>query len=636
MSSADRPESTNALSLTDPRAPTAGAGRSASDVFEAEYTEVHPRTLRDYLGILHHHRHLAAACFGSTLLLTILITLMMPRYYTASTRLYVPRQSPIQLQLKDTVLNLEEIDRSVNGASSFLATQVTSLKSRDLAERVIRSQRLAQNPAFTAPGIVSSAVGWLVSLVRSPTTPVAASAQATALITLGEQLPSFLRPRGWGAPAGTSRPAEDPSTAKTAAIDPGLLDRYQRDLDVQEVRGTDLIEVSFATKDPLLSAFLASAHTQAYLDANEAAQVTTDSAAMEFLQEQLAQSRTEVDRAESALTQFAATHPNVAVNQEDKLIAKQIADLSGLVTQAGGDRVNAQSKYEYVTKAQNEPLTHFFTDSQGIEKLRMALFDLSAQRSSMEARLGPNHPQMIALRRQTWEVQQQLHDEVQKEVEAARAHYRAAQLREDELQQRMQELQASGIQLRGLGAQYDSLKNELETARALHELLLKQKAETAVHSQLDASTIRVVERPEVPQKPSRPNVPMNLALGSLAGLLIAGVSIVVREALDSSIKSPGEIEDVLQIPTLAIIPNFAPSRRLVGAPGRAKSLNGRRALKNGGPATSRNGQDLVVLRQPWSAAAETVRSLRTAVLFSTPAAPPAALRPSTSMGGERK
>jgi uncharacterized protein involved in exopolysaccharide biosynthesis len=40
-------------------------------------------------------------------------------------------------------------------------------------------------------------------------------------------------------------------------------------LTVQDVRGTNLVELRFTTPSPTLSAFLAAAHTQAYMEANE-------------------------------------------------------------------------------------------------------------------------------------------------------------------------------------------------------------------------------------------------------------------------------------------------------------------------------------------------------------------------------
>ena len=583
------------------------AVKSPSDILEADYVEIRPRSLRDYFHVLRQHRLLAASCFVLTILLTAVYTLATPRQYTASTLLEVPRRSPIQLQLKDNVLDLEASDRNVNGASSFLATQVTTLKSRDLAYRVIRDRQLSDNREFA-----QSTSAWFSLPSWRSLLPAAFSQihPGAPMLTTADHLPEFLRPRG----------LDRGDAGAGDHVDPILLDRYMSYLDVQDVRGTDLILVRFTTRSPELSAYLAAAHTQAYLDETHAAQFATDASAVDFLERQLQQARDKLQSATVAVSQFAAEHPNVAVNQEDKLIGQQITDLAGLLTEAGGARVEAQSRYTYLSKAKQEPLTHLFDENSAIQKLRAARLDLGAQRSAMDNRLGPNHPQILDLNRQAAKLDEQLQAEVAQEVTATRSRFRAAQLREEQLQQKLTELEKSAIALRGLGGQYDILKGELDNARALHDSLLKQRTETVVHSQLDAARVRVIERAEVPLYPSQPNVRLNLLLGALAGVGVALCAVFLRDALDSSLKSSDEVEEFLQVPALVSIPNFDATQRygstLIGrlaARGRtANAIPGSTGRRYNGVHT----HELVMLREPWSAVAETFRSLRTAVLFS--------------------
>src|SRR5258708_27253998 len=96
------------------------ASPHAYDYIEAEFSEVHRRHLRDYLRIVYKYRWLAASLFIVTFALTVLVTVLTPRLYTASTRLQLAREGPIQLQLEANVVNLDGADRNVNGASSFL------------------------------------------------------------------------------------------------------------------------------------------------------------------------------------------------------------------------------------------------------------------------------------------------------------------------------------------------------------------------------------------------------------------------------------------------------------------------------------------------------------------------------------
>jgi capsular exopolysaccharide synthesis family protein len=635
------------VTLADAHALDRFVTQRGTEPIDAVYTEVRPRQLRDSLRVFSKHRSLAVAVFLGVLALTILVTWLTQRQYNAGVRLQVARSSPIQLQLKDNVLNLDETERILNGASSFVSTQVQALKSRDLAERVIHLYGLDTNPAFLEPA-------------RGP----------YDLTAVAAKLPDALRPRNFE-PAPPADAHTD--TAPEPLSESRLLDRYLGYLDVQDVRGTDLIDVRFTTPNAALSAVLAAAHVGAFLEANQEIQLATDSQAVSFLAQQLEQSRGHLAQTETALSQFSSQHPNVAVNQEHELIGKQIGELSTLLTTAEGERVAAQTRYEFLKQRKNQPLDHLFKDSEAIQKLRLALLDIEGQIAALKQRLGPNHSQMTELRRQEAEIRLQLRQEVDSEVAAARAQYNTARMHEDELRRKLTKLEASAIELRNLGGQYELLKGDVESARTLHVSLLRQQADTAVHSELDASKVRIVERPEVPRKPSQPRLIVNLIVGLLVGVLVAVLAVFVRESLDSSVKSSDDLEGLLQLPTLALVPDFAPARpvaaRLIDTLRHGEGVAGAlatlrqddriagvlatlrqgdvagvlAALRRGHPVRT-NGRvppggerrDLVVVQEPASPVAETFRMLRTALLFSSPAAPPQVILVTSAAAGEGK
>ena len=591
-------------------------GQLPPPIFDAEFSEA-PRHLRDYLSVLHRHRGLAIACFGVTVGLTILVTLLTPRLYTASTRLQVARQSPIQLRLDGNVLRLADGDRDANAALTFVSAQVAALQSRDLAERVIREHGLATNEAFLHP-----------------------RPRLRGLLALGEALPRLVRPRGLeSAPAGYS----ERETASRAPAGPALIDRYMRYLKVEEIRGTDIVEVRFTTPDPALSALLTAAHTQAYLDSNEEARRGNDVTAQEFLGRQLEEARKQVEGAEAALSRFAVERPSVAVNEEQKTVGQRITDLSSQLTKAEGARVALQTRYEFLTRKAPGDLLASFLDRPGIQKLHLALLDLRAERAGLDGRLGPNHPQSQELRRQQAEIEEQLRAEVTQEVEAVRSRYDAARLAEEELRRKLDRLGAKAIELRDLGTRYQLLKNNVETAHALHASLLKQRMETGVNAELVASNVRVIERAEVPFRPSKPNVPLNLTLGVLAGLMLGVGAAFSCEYFDQSVKSTQDVEDLLLLPTLATIPNFEQARRATVRGAHVRRLptssdgNGAAARNGNGTTDALDGQsDLVLLREPWSQVAEAFRSLRTAVLFTARGAPPKVVVVTSAVAAEGK
>lgn len=574
---------------------------AAPDVLDAEFSDAPRIDVREYLRILYKYRWLAGTCFGLTFALAVLMTLLTARTYTATTRLQVARQSPIQLQLQENVLRVGEDDRNVSGSSSFLATQVAVLKSRDLAERVIRTHRLDQNEAFVDP-----------------------KSGRTGLLSVGGRLLNLLRPRGWEGPTEFSSGSE---TLGTVEVAPALINRYLSWLAVSEIRGTDLVEITFATPDPSLAAFLAAAHTQAFIEANDEARLVTNVTAKAFLGEQLREARERIDRAEAALSAYAGQHPNVAIDQEHKVVTQRIAELSTQLTKAEGARVTMESRFDFLARKGVDPVA-FFLDQPGVQKIRLALLDLSARKAAVSDRLGANHPDIIEIDQHAAALKKQLDAEVAQEVSAVQSRHQALALRESRLREKLETEEQQALGLQSVAARYAILKKDVKTARTLRDSLLKQQMETSVNSELAASNIRVIDRAEVPQFASKPNVQLNVMLGGVLGLLFAFGSTLVANYLDSSVKSSEEMESLLQLPTLAVIPSFTRNRQSSYAPHEPDTA----------PAVPAPGRvaDLIVHREPRSMVAEAFRSMRTAVLFSSPGSPPRVILLTSAAASEGK
>jgi succinoglycan biosynthesis transport protein ExoP len=212
-----------------------------------------------------------------------------------------------------------------------------------------------------------------------------------------------------------------------------------------------------------------------------------------------------------------------------------------------------------------------------------------------------------------------------------RQQWEAARRKEEALRDVVARQESEAIALRELGARYELLRRDADTAHALHRSLLMQQLETGVHSELAASNVRIVERPEVPASPSSPNVPLALALGLFGGIGLAVGAAFACEYFDSSLKSGAEVSEALALAPLATIPNFAAARRSAAAAGLSPRAGGGLLPSPDGP-----GPELVVVHEPASVVAEAFRALRTAVLFSAAAEAPRVLLVTSAGAGEGK
>lgn len=67
--------------------------------------------------------------------------------------------------------------------------------------------------------------------------------------------------------------------------------------------------------------------------------------------------------------------------------------------------------------------------------------------------------------------------------------------------------------------------------------------------------VTTLESATKPSHPSSPNVKKNAAIGALAGVLLAVVGILVAEVLDDRVRRPEDIEEVLGMTLLGVVPD---------------------------------------------------------------------------------
>jgi capsular exopolysaccharide synthesis family protein len=160
------------------------------------------------------------------------------------------------------------------------------------------------------------------------------------------------------------------------------------------------------------------------------------------------------------------------------------------------------------------------------------------------------------------------------------------------------------VELKLVEARANVLQMEVDTESALYDSVLKQHGTADVSSSAVATQVRVSQEPNLPTRPSKPRKTLTLAVGTLLGLIAGAAAVFGANALDSSIKTTVEAEELLGVPVLGAIPLFVNEEKTKGPP---RSAESRRA----GMIGSRG--ELIVQTDPGSGTAEGFRSLRAAI-----------------------
>jgi capsular exopolysaccharide synthesis family protein len=179
-----------------------------------------------------------------------------------------------------------------------------------------------------------------------------------------------------------------------------------------------------------------------------------------------------------------------------------------------------------------------------------------------------------------------------------------------------------GIQSRNVGSIRSLLRAESEEAalieqaepfRQMGDQLREEYQKARIAEAVGVGHLEIVDLATLPYQPVDSGLYLKLAIGLMLGLALGGGSAFARDAVNTSIRRRQELEEILQVPTLGVIPptltSVAQGRRwLLPA-----SNNARRGTQLSSPETAPS--ELVTLSDPRSPGAESFRMLRTGILF---------------------
>lgn len=84
---------------------------------------------------------------------------------------------------------------------------------------------------------------------------------------------------------------------------------------------------------------------------------------------------------------------------------------------------------------------------------------------------------------------------------------------------------------------------------------VREVASKKIKTVTKVEDVTTLEEAKLPSSPSSPNINRNVLLGAILGGFVAIVAVLVREVLDDRIRRPEDVEDVLEMTLLGIVPD---------------------------------------------------------------------------------
>jgi succinoglycan biosynthesis transport protein ExoP len=380
--------------------------------------------------------------------------------------------------------------------------------------------------------------------------------------------------------------------------------RLQSNLHVALVPKTEIIQLSYSSLNPKLSADIVNRVIADYMQRSYQTRFESSRRVSEFLSGTLEGLKQEVETSQEQMMDMQRRLGILGFDPTHNQISSSLDDLAKATAAAKLQRIIAEARYRVVSGMDPDTLEGAIELTPGtapgeLNMLRGQLAGAKANYAQLESSLGPNHPQAKALKAQIDELQKEINSEQNRLVMQAKQNYVVARANEDQTSAALEAQKADAYKLRDQLVEYTLRQREFEANRTLYDNLQQRLRTASVQSGLESLEIDIIDPALPPANPLlRPQ--STVILTALIFGLVGGIVVAfLMESLDTGLRSIAEIESITELPSLAIIP-------------RAR----RSSVDQAGTLTTAQ-RNIGILTQPKSQFAEAFRSLRTSLLLST-------------------
>jgi len=480
--------------------------------FEQKLLE-QPLDLIVYWRSIHKHLWQILGLAGALTLLALAIVLMMTPIYRSTVTILIE-------QNKAQVVSIKDVYNGMSDSLEYYQTQAEILKSAAVAARVVKDMKLDTDPAFDP-----------------------------------RQQPKSMRARLYES-LGLSKP--EPWTQEN--IMSAIQETIMSNMRVEPVRRSQLIEVSYDAPDPVVAAKIANAIANAYIVSDMDARFQMTKKASDWLNEQLVTLRSNLDKSQQVLQDYREKAHMVDTKGLAQMGAvRQIEDLTQSLVTARAQSAAAQNAYLQVSKAKEGDLASLPIVQQNVTVGRLVELRSEAERkvAELSKRYGNDHPKMTAAQSELAQTKENLQRQIKLVASSLERDYEAAKGNERVIASTMGKVKGSLYGVNRKEFQLQSLQRDVDANQGLYDMFMNRLKETAASRDNQTNVVARVIDPATPDdRPIKPNKPAILAITLFMGLFIGVLIALLLERLDSTLKSPDDVEAKLGLPVLASLPKL--------------------------------------------------------------------------------
>lgn len=365
---------------------------------------------------------------------------------------------------------------------------------------------------------------------------------------------------------------------------PELIKNIKKNLNIKPASArSSVIKITYEDIDPYRVRDFLNMLTQSYIALNIDKKSKNASSTLAFLDRQLAQIKKELQHSSNLLKRYKERNSFIDIDTKSREIVDKLIDY---------EKAYAQAKLQYQTfkilraelrRGNYAAMSGFGRAYPILDNMVQQLQDAEARKAELLITLTPMHPEVVAAQRRIAQIKRGINEVAAGIDKELKQHLVALKRMVSKERSYMKQLPEKEQNLA-------NLERVFGVNEKLYLYLLQRRSELSLLQASKVSDIRVLDKPYVALKPSKPNKTIVLMTSLFLGLLFSFFATFFR--FNTKIRTAEDVERNSDLPLLGIIP-YVEEKDLYNS--------------------------AYVLKEPTSTAAEAFRAIRSNLEYIAPA-----------------
>lgn len=330
----------------------------------------------------------------------------------------------------------------------------------------------------------------------------------------------------------------------------------QTNLKVQNIKGTDLLEITGVGKSPEEAENIATNTVNSFQQFLTQMNQSEQSLMMKFLKDRIVIAKQDMEKAEQQLEKFRQDQKIFEPEEQSKALIKKLTDYDqNLAKQQVGiatDQAKLQATNDQLSQ-QNAAISNYnIADNSVIQQIRESITQKQIALIEQQQKYTEKHPSVILLQKEIEELKLKLHEEVRQSVDSqattlnpvhsallkgkieTETEIIAGQAALDATKriQSENEKEISGFSANSLT--YIGLERQTKITQEVYGALVKNYEQTRIQEAMESMDIQIVDSAVLPKGSSWPNPILFTLIGAMVGIMITFFMLIVLYSRQST------------------------------------------------------------------------------------------------------